>query len=109
MDKPLLHVENITKTYGQKTALQDVSLSIPKGSIYGLLGPNGAGKTSLIRIIKQISYPDKVQIFIDGQPLQPRHIKDIGYMPEERGLYKCMKVGEQAVYLAQLKRMSKAD
>lgn len=109
MDKPLLHVENITKTYGQKTALQDVSLSIPKGSIYGLLGPNGAGKTSLIRIINQISYPDKGQIFLDGQPLQPHHIKDIGYMPEERGLYKSMKVGEQAVYLAQLKGMSKAD
>lgn len=109
MDKPLLQVENITKTYGQKIALQDVSLSITKGSIYGLLGPNGAGKTSLIRVINQITYPDKGQVFLDGELLQPNHIKDIGYMPEERGLYKSMKVGEQALYLAQLKGMSKAE
>ena len=109
MDKPLLQVENITKTYGQKIALQDVSLSITKGSIYGLLGPNGAGKTSLIRVINQITYPDKGQVFLDGELLQPNHIKDIGYMPEERGLYKSMKVGEQALYLAQFKGMSKAE
>lgn len=109
MNNSLLQVKNITKTYGPKTALEDVSLNIPKGSIYGLLGPNGAGKTSLIRIINQITYPDKGEILLDGEPLQAKHIKDIGYMPEERGLYKSMKVGEQSVYLAQMKGMSKAD
>ena len=109
MNNSLLQVENITKTYGPKTALEDVSLNISKGSIYGLLGPNGAGKTSLIRIINQITYPDKGEILLDGEPLQAKHIKDIGYMPEERGLYKSMKVGEQSVYLAQMKGMSKAD
>lgn len=109
MNNSLLQVENITKTYGPKTALDDVSLNISKGSIYGLLGPNGAGKTSLIRIINQITYPDKGRVLLDGEPLQGKHIKDIGYMPEERGLYKSMKVGEQSVYLAQMKGMSKAD
>lgn len=105
----ILEVKNIDKRYSDKVALNDVSLTVPKGSIYGLLGPNGAGKTSLIRIINQITYPDKGQVILDGQPLSSHHIKDIGYMPEERGLYKTMKVGEQALYLAQLKGLSKAE
>ncbi|MCF6180716.1 ABC transporter ATP-binding protein [Lutibacter sp.] len=107
--KDVLTVENITKTYGNFTALNKVSIAIPKGSIFGLLGPNGAGKTSLIRIINQITLPDSGTIYIDGKPLQPNHIQDIGYLPEERGLYKSMKVGEQAIYLAQLKGMSKQE
>ncbi len=105
--QPILEVKDVVKKYADKTALDHVSLSVPKGSIYGLLGPNGAGKTSLIRIINQITYPDSGQIILDGIPLNPKHISDIGYMPEERGLYKTMKVGEQAMYLAQLKGMSK--
>src|SRR5690606_10623464 len=91
------------------TALNDISLSIPKGSVFGLLGPNGAGKTSLIRIINQITLPDSGTILLDGKPLAPNDIEHIGYLPEERGLYKSMKVGEQALYLAQLKGMSKAE
>jgi ABC-2 type transport system ATP-binding protein len=86
-----------------------VSLSVPKGSIFGLLGPNGAGKTTFIRIINQITMPDSGKVFLDGEPLNPLHIKDIGYLPEERGLYKSMKVGEQAMYLAQLKGLSKSE
>ncbi len=107
--KDVLTVENVTKTYGNFTALNKVSIAIPKGSVFGLLGPNGAGKTSLIRIINQITLPDSGTIYIDGKPLQPNHIQDIGYLPEERGLYKSMKVGEQAIYLAQLKGMSKQE
>ncbi|WP_010256264.1 ABC transporter ATP-binding protein [Myroides injenensis] len=107
--QPILEVKDVVKKYSDKIALNHVSLSIPKGSIYGLLGPNGAGKTSLIRIINQITYPDSGQILLDGETLNPTHIKDIGYMPEERGLYKTMKVGEQAMYLAQLKGLSKAE
>jgi len=107
--QPILEVKNVEKRYSDKVALNNVSLTVPKGSIYGLLGPNGAGKTSLIRIINQITYPDQGQIILDGQALSPYHIKDIGYMPEERGLYKTMKVGEQALYLAQLKGLSKAE
>ena len=106
---PFLEIKNIVKKYDNYTALNDVSLQIPKGSIFGLLGPNGAGKTSLIRIINQITLPDSGQIILDGQPLQPSDVKNIGYMPEERGLYKSMKVGEQCLYLAQLKGMSKND
>ena len=106
---PFLEIKNIVKKYGNYTALNDVSLQIPKGSIFGLLGPNGAGKTSLIRIINQITLPDSGQIILDGQPLQPSDVQNIGYMPEERGLYKSMKVGEQCLYLAQLKGMSKND
>lgn len=107
--QPILEVKEVVKKYSDKTALNKVTLSVPKGSVYGLLGPNGAGKTSLIRIINQITYPDSGQIILDGQPLSPYHIKDIGYMPEERGLYKTMRVGEQAMYLAQLKGLSKTE
>ena len=106
---PIIEVKNVVKQYGDYTALNNVSLSIKKGSIYGLLGPNGAGKTSLIRIINQITMPDSGQVFIDGELLQPKHVKHIGYMPEERGLYKSMKVGEQCLYLAQLKGLSKSE
>ncbi|GGH01408.1 ABC transporter ATP-binding protein [Polaribacter pacificus] len=105
----LLEIQNVVKKYGDFTALNDVSLEVPKGSVFGLLGPNGAGKTSLIRIINQITLPDSGRIFLDGEPLEPNHIEHIGYLPEERGLYKSMKVGEQALYLAQLKGMSKAE
>lgn len=102
----ILEVNNIIKQYGNYTALNNVSLQIPKGSIYGLLGPNGAGKTSLIRIINQITMPDSGTILLDNEPLQPKHVQYIGYLPEERGLYKTMKVGEQCLYLAQLKGLS---
>ncbi|MBQ0735650.1 ABC transporter ATP-binding protein [Aquimarina celericrescens] len=105
----LLEVQQATKQFGAFTALQDVSIQVPKGSIFGLLGPNGAGKTTLIRIINQITLPDKGSVYLDGKPLRPEHIKDIGYLPEERGLYKSMKVGEQALYLAQLKGLSKKE
>ena len=103
----ILEVHKVVKQYGDFTALNEVSLSVPKGSIYGLLGPNGAGKTSLIRIINQITMPDSGEIILDGEKLQPKHVQSIGYMPEERGLYKTMKVGEQCLYLAQLKGLSK--
>ncbi len=105
----LLVAENIIKKYGDYTALNNVSLAVPKGSIFGLLGPNGAGKTSLIRIINQITMPDSGLVTFDGKPLEQNHVKDIGYLPEERGLYKSMKVGEQALYLAQLKGLSKQE
>ena len=105
----LLVADSVSKHYGDFTALNKVSIAVPKGSIFGLLGPNGAGKTTLIRIINQITMPDEGKVLLDGVTLQPEHIKDIGYLPEERGLYKSMKVGEQALYLAQLKGMSKAD
>ncbi|MEC4003959.1 ATP-binding cassette domain-containing protein [Flavobacterium sp. SUN052] len=105
----ILEVKNVVKQYGDYTALNSVSLTVPKGSIYGLLGPNGAGKTSLIRIINQITMPDSGEIILDGQKLKPEDVAVIGYMPEERGLYKSMKVGEQCLYLAQLKGLSKQD
>ncbi|MFM9987221.1 ABC transporter ATP-binding protein [Flavobacterium sp.] len=105
----ILEVKNVVKQYGDYTALNSVSLQVPKGSIYGLLGPNGAGKTSLIRIINQITMPDSGEIILDGEKLSPHHVQHIGYMPEERGLYKTMKVGEQCLYLAQLKGLSKAE
>jgi ABC-2 type transport system ATP-binding protein len=105
----ILEVINVQKNYGNFTALNSVSLTVPKGSIYGLLGPNGAGKTSLIRIINQITIPDGGEIILDGEKLNPKHVSYIGYMPEERGLYKSMKVGEQCLYLAQLKGLSKND
>lgn len=105
----LLEIRGVSKTYGDFRALNNVSLTIPKGSVYGLLGPNGAGKTSLIRIINQITMPDSGEVILDGEKLSPKHISDIGYLPEERGLYKSMKVGEQALYLAQLKGLSKEE
>ena len=105
----ILEVKNVVKKYGDYVALNEVSLSIPKGSIYGLLGPNGAGKTSLIRIINQITMPDSGEIIFDGEKLSSKHIQYIGYLPEERGLYKSMKVGEQCLYLAQMKGLSKAE
>lgn len=103
----IFEAKEVTKTYQNHVALNNVSLSVPEQSVFGLLGPNGAGKTSLIRIINQITAPDKGDIFINGEKLKPEHIKVIGYLPEERGLYKKMKVGEQAMYLAQLKGMDK--
>ena len=105
----LLEVKQVSKSFGTYKALDQVSLSVPKGSIFGLLGPNGAGKTTLIRIVNQITMPDSGTVYLDGEKLAPHHISDIGYLPEERGLYKSMKVGEQALYLAQLKGMSKSD
>ena len=105
----LLEVKNVVKKYGDYVALNEVSLTIPKGSIYGLLGPNGAGKTSLIRIINQITMPDSGEIIFNGEKLSPEHVQYIGYLPEERGLYKTMKVGEQCLYLAQMKGLSKAE
>ena len=105
----ILTAKNIVKRYASHTALNDVSLEIPSQSIFGLLGPNGAGKTSLIRIINQITGPDSGEVFFEGEKLSPKHIGQIGYLPEERGLYKKMEVGEQALYLAQLKGMPKAE
>ena len=105
----ILEVNKVVKQYGDYVALNEVSLMVPKGSIYGLLGPNGAGKTSLIRIINQITLPDSGEIILDGEKLQPKHVQYIGYLPEERGLYNTMKVGEQCLYLAQMKGLSKAE
>lgn len=105
----ILEVKKVLKKYGDYVALNEVSLTVPKGSIYGLLGPNGAGKTSLIRIINQITLPDSGEILLDGEKLQPKHVQYIGYLPEERGLYKTMKVGEQCLYLAQMKGLSKSE
>ena len=104
-----IEVINVTKRFDKHVALNDVSLSVPAQSVYGLLGPNGAGKTTLIRILNQITAPDSGQVLIDGKPLRPQHVERIGYLPEERGLYKKMKVGEQAIYLAQLKGISKLE
>lgn len=104
-----LEIKNVSKSYGMKKVLDDISISVPQQSIYGLLGPNGAGKTTLIRIINQITMPDMGQVLLNGNPLSPKDVEIIGYLPEERGLYKKMKVGEQAVYLAQLKGMDRRD
>jgi len=105
----LLVANSVSKNFGDFRALNQVSIAVPKGSIFGLLGPNGAGKTTLIRIINQITMPDEGSILLDGMPLHAEHIKDIGYLPEERGLYKSMKVGEQVLYLAQLKGLTKHE
>jgi ABC-2 type transport system ATP-binding protein len=105
----LLEINHVTKDYANHRALDDVSIQIPKGKIFGLLGPNGAGKTSLIRIINQITAPDSGEILFNGEPLGPQHIAQIGYLPEERGLYKKMKIGDQMLYLAQLKGLSKRE
>ena len=104
--KNLLIVKDVVKKYGDYVALNNANITVPEGSIYGLLGPNGAGKTTLMRIINQITAPDSGQIIFDGEKLQKYHTSHIGYMPEERGLYKKMSVGEQALYLAQLKGMN---
>lgn len=104
-----LEIKDVNKTYETKQVLHNISISVPKQSIYGLLGPNGAGKTTLIRILNQITMPDSGQIFLDGKPLSKDDIANIGYLPEERGLYKKMKVSEQAIYLAQLKGMDKQE
>ncbi|MBU2951593.1 ATP-binding cassette domain-containing protein [Tamlana agarivorans] len=105
----LLEVNKVSKKFGDFRALNDVSISVPEGSIFGLLGPNGAGKTTLIRIVNQITMPDTGTVHLGGELLNQNHISAIGYLPEERGLYKSMKVGEQALYLAQLKGLSKAE
>lgn len=103
MNDTFLSIEGVSKSYGSHPALTDVSFSVPRGTIYGLLGPNGAGKTTLIRIINQILQADRGRVFLDGEPLRREHVQRIGYLPEERGLYRKMKVGDQAMFLAQLK------
>ncbi len=105
----MLKVSHIVKEYAKHRALDDVSLEVEKGTIFGLLGPNGAGKTSLIRIINQITGPDEGEVFFNGEKLNQSHINKIGYLPEERGLYKKMEIGEQMLYLAQLKGLSRAE
>ena len=105
----ILQINNVSKKYSNHVALNDVSISVNEKAVYGLLGPNGAGKTSLIRIINQITGPDKGEILFRGEKLNQKHISQIGYLPEERGLYKKMPVGEQVLYLAQLKGMKKAE
>lgn len=107
----MLKAEHVTKTYnaGKKLALEDFSINVPEASIYGLLGPNGAGKTTFIRIINQITQADSGEVFINNEKLNPNHIRQIGYMPEERGLYKNMSVGDQILYFGELKGMSKND
>ena len=105
----IITASSITKNFSNYTALNDVNIKIPKGAIYGLLGPNGAGKTTFIRLINQITKPDSGELLYKGEPLNETHISKIGYLPEERGLYKKMKIGEQALYLAQLKGMSLSE
>ena len=105
----ILQVENVSKAYSSHLALDDVSLSVPEGKVYGLLGPNGAGKTTLIRIINHITAPDSGRVLFEGHQLTQADVEHIGYLPEERGLYKKMKVGEQAVFFARLKGLSKQD
>ncbi len=104
-----IEINNVSKTYGNYKALNNISIKVPRQSIYGLLGPNGAGKTTLIRMLNQITAPDEGEIIFDGEKLNRNHISHIGYLPEERGLYKTMKVGEQAIYLAQLKGVSQRE
>ena len=105
----IIECNHITKAFGEKVAIKDINLSIPEGKIFGLLGPNGAGKTTLIRIINRITIPNEGQVLFKGNPITQRDVEKIGYMPEERGLYRKMKVGEQAMYLAELKGMSTRD
>jgi len=105
----MLRIENIVKQYANHTALDNISITTKAGEIFGLLGPNGAGKTSLIRIINQITAPDQGQVYLSGKIIDRSDISKIGYLPEERGLYKKMKVGEQALYFARLKGLSKSD
>ena len=105
----IIECRGIVKRFGDYTALNSVSFEIPQAKIFGLLGPNGAGKTTLIRIINQITLPDSGEIIFDGKPIRPSDVEFIGYLPEERGLYKKMKVGDQALYLARLKGMTTAQ
>ena len=105
----ILEIRNVTKNYASHRALDNISLSIPKGSVFGLLGPNGAGKTTLIRIITQIIAPDEGELIYNGKPLSREQTLKMGYLPEERGLYKKMEVGEQALYLARLKGLTRAE
>jgi ABC-2 type transport system ATP-binding protein len=105
----IIDVQGVTKLYGDFVALDDVSLSVPQGCVFGLLGPNGAGKTTLIRILMRISAPDKGQVFFKGHPMVADDVYDMGYLPEERGLYKKMKTGEQAMYLARLKGLDRQE
>ena len=105
----IIECKNVCKNFGEKVALDHVSLEIPEGKIFGLLGPNGAGKTTLIRIINRITIPSDGEVWFDGRPITQSDVEKIGYMPEERGLYRKMKVGEQAMYLARLKGMSNHD
>ena len=105
----LLNIENVTKRYSGHTALSDVSLEVPQGSIYGLLGPNGAGKSTLIRVINRITLPDAGRVIFNSHPITDQDIYNIGYLPEERGLYKKMKVGEQAIFFARLKGLSRQE
>jgi len=107
--QPILEVQALSKKFHNAVALENVTLQIPRGKIFGLLGPNGAGKTTLIRIITQILGPDSGKVLLNGEPLSAQHRSAIGYMPEERGLYKKMKVGEQLIYLAQLKGLTKEE
>lgn len=104
-----IEINNVSKTYGNYKALNNISIRVPRQSIYGLLGPNGAGKTTLIRMLNLITAPDEGEIIFNGEKLNRNHITQIGYLPEERGLYRSMKVGEQAIYLAQLKGVSQKD
>lgn len=105
----IISAQNITKRYSQHTALDDVTVEIPQGSVYGLLGPNGAGKTTLIRVINRITIPDAGKVFFDGREMTQNDVYSIGYMPEERGLYRKMKVGDQAMFLARLKGLSQHE
>ncbi len=105
----ILQIENVTKRYSAHTALDNVSLAVPEGSIYGLLGPNGAGKSTLIRVVNRITLPDAGRVLFNGKPITDEDIYNIGYLPEERGLYKKMKVGEQAIFFARLKGLSRRE
>lgn len=109
MDKPFLETRQVVKRYASHTALNGVSIQVPEGKVFGLLGPNGAGKTTLIRIINRITAPDSGEVYFNGHLSRPEDIFHIGYLPEERGLYKKMKVGDQAIYLAQLKGLSRSE
>ena len=109
MSENIIECRNVCKNFGEKVALDNVSVSVPKGGIFGLLGPNGAGKTTLIRIINRITIPNGGEVLFDGRPITQSDVEKIGYLPEERGLYRKMEVGEQAMYLAQLKGMSAAE
>lgn len=106
MNDIFLQVNHVTKSFTNHLALDDVSIQVPRGQVFGLLGPNGAGKTTLIRIINRITAPDSGEVIFNGHPMSPEDVSNIGYLPEERGLYKKMKVGEQAIYLARLKGLS---